>query len=56
MNTANRTKWTRVLVEVEPGHVIADRTLQSREWFEEFCKEHGYKILKWEQGTDPRCQ
>ena len=55
MNTDNRLKWTKVLVEVKPGFVISDRTLQSRKWFEEFCNDHGYKILKWEQGTDPMC-
>lgn len=54
MNT-NYERWSRALVEVSPGYVIADRTLMSKKKFEKFLDEHGYKLLKWEQGTDPMC-
>ena len=51
-----RSDWSKVEVELAHGLIIHDETLQSEREFRDFCNEYGYKLLKFELGTNPCCK
>lgn len=46
--------WSIALVDLGT-HILNDRTLQSEQWYREFCERHGIKFVGFIKGTNPLC-
>ena len=55
MGKIDTSDWSVARVDLGGGLIITDHTLFSEEKTADFCKRHGYKLISFKQGTNPRC-
>ena len=54
MKKIDTDDWSEVVIAVGSKR-ITQRTLQSEEWYRNFCDDYGYVLISFCKGTNPYC-
>ena len=54
MKKSDTSDWSEVVISVS-GKCVAQKTLESEEWYRNFCDDYGYTLISFRKGTNRMC-